>query len=353
MARNRKSKKGFKRSSSSKPITGKREHTLLKSVSKEEGASTSIQLESLGRPGQLIELHIEALFKSHNKKYIEKQEDINLRSFKIVGFLGKDSGIKGNVSTKLDKNNGCSYMNVSEHHDMIKFSTQMGDVDILKNEKNELIQIIFNCLATSQQEARKIFSNITAPFLDYVSFIGNIPIHINLVSCIDINNNIETISFVSPYKNVLLNIGELSYPIEMHPLYALYRESKNSGSPFYKFLCLYKILEGAYQHLIPAIFKKCKELDINIARYKILVPDIDYQNTVANDLRGESIKTVFDDRFTPEFRNNIAHFLNNDSPLIVSDIITSVGFDTEISLIEECAKEMIRVLNLYYQELPS
>jgi methylamine utilization protein MauJ len=45
---------------------------------------------------------------------------------------------------------------------------------------------------------------------------------------------------------------------EMKPVYAMYREAKNTDSDFYKFLCCYKIMEGLLGKMLANAFARAK-----------------------------------------------------------------------------------------------
>ena len=135
-------------------------------------------------------------------------------------------------------------------------------------------QVLNSIVLLVPQEAKAKFHKVVTPFIDHLSYKANCPIHIPLISSEDVKNRCIMINYTSPYPIAKLNPHESHLDTKMIPIYALYREAKNSDSCYYKFLCYYKILrEGIYKHLRPDLYKLARERNIEIQKQKELVPD--------------------------------------------------------------------------------
>jgi hypothetical protein len=182
--------------------------------------------------------------------------------------------------------------------------------------------------------------------------MANVPLHVLEVTCTDERHQIQSTEQIASYNGVKLPSefgGSLGG--ELLPIYALYREAKNNLSPFYRFICYYKILEGVYCSLRPQLFKLAKEKGVTIATQKELVPGIYEPTQEQAALQGKSIKDIFDNRFQREFRVRAAHFLQEfKDPLNVSDRDISVSYLSELSLIEACVRVAVGTHETYLRD---
>jgi hypothetical protein len=167
------------------------------------------------------------------------------------------------------------------------------------------------------------------------------------VKAFDKKNTVFHISYVTPYSNKIPPEHSVSIHEEMIPIYALYREAKNNSSAFYRFLCYYKILEGIFCKLRPAARKKAKEKGINVDLPKEEIPKIeDLENFGRKIFTGRSIKDVYDNVLTPEYRNAAAHFSLQDGTILnVSEYYTRGKFENILLLSEVCCRVAINTQN--------
>ncbi|MBN1225569.1 MAG: hypothetical protein JXA79_01130 [Deltaproteobacteria bacterium] len=311
-----------------------------------------LQIDKLGTPGIPGELVLVNVFINDNTPDEVRLKDKSQRSFIVKAKLSKSPQISERIDTSVNLEAGDSY--ILAHKDAIysKLKTNDGEFQVLHNKERELSGIKYECLATSIQEAKFFFNRSVSFYLDYISYTVNVPIFIPLTECIDIKNNINAINYICPYPRATVNPHFKNLNQALLPIYALYREAKNSISSFYKFLCYYKILEGIFNHIRPETFKEARKNNIDLPQVKELVPKIEELLDINNDTAGKSIKEIYDKRFTPEFRNKVAHYILDSGQILnVSDYSTSANFSRELLLIEICVRIIVNNQEKYCEQL--
>ncbi|AXQ30893.1 hypothetical protein D0B54_20390 [Solimonas sp. K1W22B-7] len=271
--------------------------------------------------------------------------------FKLKALLGKHSSREGGISTIMTSEDGDSFIVAGYEDTAGMLHTSVGKMILRHNAKKELALVEFDCNSTSIHEAKHLFLKALTPFLDHLSFLANIPLHIVRVGCLDTVHHIESVDYVGPHANVQLNPHASSMEEELIPVYALYREAKNNPSSLYKFLCYYKILEGIYKSLRPALMSRAKDKGISIAMHKEVVPKLHDPLPDHAELEERQIKEVFNGRFREDFRNQAAHFLLGEGlPLNVSDSEIYSKFSRELPLIEVCVRIAMETHREYLQD---
>lgn len=99
--------------------------------------------------------------------------------------------------------------------------------------------------AESNQAAEAEAYGAVTPFLSAWSMNADIPIHIETIQVTNIKTHVSHLRVVTPHF-------EMNFPGGVHPHFqddfcqyaSVYREGLNSNSPFYRFLCFYKIIES-------------------------------------------------------------------------------------------------------------
>jgi hypothetical protein len=220
------------------------------------------------------------------------------------------------------------------------------------NMKNEIAGASSELTGTSAREVRSRFLAALSPALDHWSYLGNTPLVIRTVTCEDRKNAISTVSFTTPYADLTLNPGTGELRAELLPIYGLYREAKNASSPFYRFLCYFKILEAVYGHLRPAVFALARKEAIPLVRQKEEVPDHPELRLFWSSYIGRPIKSLMDKELEPEYRNAAAHFLSEDGrPLNPSDSEAVTKFSNMLLIGELCARVVIDQQADYYRQI--
>lgn len=133
-----------------------------------------------------------------------------------------------------------------------------------------------------------------------------------------------------------------SLSLEMAPVYAMYREAKNSHSDFYKFLCYYKILEGLLGPLRANLFARAQRSAVALPKPKDAVPASPDIPARFRDYVGRSVKAFVDSVMTPEFRNAVAHFATDDGAILNMSAPTHIDKYADILLISElCVRTVV------------
>ena len=157
----------------------------------------------------------------------------------------------------------------------------------------------------------------------------------------DQENNVQSIIFINPFPQMTVNAGVGVIHSELEPVYALYREARNSESPYYQLLCHFKIME-AISKLKARILKKARKHNVELSPVQDTVPD---HPNLAGDLRqhvGKSVKQFQDAVLARRYRDAVAHFqLTDSSVLHVSSPKAFTQFTEATFAAELCARTMI------------
>jgi hypothetical protein len=165
---------------------------------------------------------------------------------------------------------------------------------------------------------------------------------VELVVVKDIVTEVQNIFFVSPPRPCVVNTGGETLQSELAPVYALYREAQNADSPYYRVLCLFKIMEGLLGSLRTNLNKRAKAANVNIETPKATVPDHPDIPGGLRHLVSQPIKKVFDNFMQKQFRDAMAHFnLSGKAPLNVSDPLHWGRFMDVAFVANLCARVLI------------
>lgn len=314
--------------------------------------SAEIPVEQLGPAGVKGELHILAIMPNESRNDQERLQDQSERQFKVAGRLSKAppsaEGIKGDFGPE----DGGSYLLLPDEAVLGRVRCAEGMFEFKKNRLGEKSLVEFECIARNTTDARKKFQSAVLPFLDYLAYLANCPIVVSTVRVEDKKNDRTTIEYVSPYRNATVNLHVSTLFIEMAPVYALYREAKNSNSDFYRFLCYYKLLEGLLGTLRANVFIRARDKGVTLKRPKENVPAFEGVPTQFQAVVGTSIKAFFDAVLTPQFRNAVAHFVTDDGAILNMSAPAHIESYAEILFISEvCVRAMIASHELLLQAL--
>jgi hypothetical protein len=116
----------------------------------------------------------------------------------------------------------------------------------LPNEQGHLGKFVADkVLAASSANAESIAYKALAPFLSAWSVHLDIPMHVETIQVTDLQTHVSTLRVRTPQFEVIVGSGISPVLSSDFCKYAsVYREALNSNSPFYRFLCLYKLLES-------------------------------------------------------------------------------------------------------------
>lgn len=279
-------------------------------------------------------------FDKDNRLDEDRLEDKKEREFLVKAILSKDIKFTKNIDLEIDK--GSSFLIDNTGAVRIQIDNSFGSINCLKNEFNEIFAFESSIKSTDANTATQIFNKSLYPFVDFISFYSNTPIIISKISCLDLKNNVRIISYSVPYQDIIINPHFGTIYQELMPIFALYREAKNNHSHFYKFLCYYKILEGIFRSIRPARIHKIKKTGKEIFGYEENVPFHKDISDKHSELIGKKIQNVFNDFFTNEFRNVVAHFILKDGRVLnVSEYKTNEEFNNAVLLLELCVRIVI------------
>ena len=184
--------------------------------------------------------------------------------------------------------------------------------------------------AQNSRDAYKIAMSALTPSLSSLSAQLDIPLFIFQADITEVATGTHSIIRATPFPDTpLVNIPGTGLSSEMRGYASLYRESLNSSSPIYQFLCFFKILEGTRQRR-QRLGKEARSCGQTIARPPevfprtvselkpwldalYLVRPLVWEATVIDSLllpeiAGRKFGWIIDTIFTP-LRDQIAHVL--------------------------------------------
>jgi len=221
--------------------------------------STTLSLEQLGPAGTRGELHLLAMVPGEHREDDERLKDCSKRRFVVSALLGRGHLPPGDIETNFGPSDGNSYFLVPNGYVMSQVRCSEGVFDMKKNARGEQACVVFECDANTVTEAKELFLKGFLPFLDHQAYLANCPAVLGTVRVEDPRNLNTSIEYVSPYRCVTINPYEKAIQAELLPVYALYRDAKNSRSDFYAFLCYHKILEGLLGKMRASVRERATE----------------------------------------------------------------------------------------------
>jgi hypothetical protein len=304
---------------------------------------TAIPSDKLGPAGVNGELVVIAIMEDDPRRDEDRLYDKTARSFNVSARLGKTALVADIIKGDFGPEDGESYVILPP--DAIACRIRWGGymMEFKKNSRGEQSLIEFETTASSIKEAKEVFLRFALPLIDHLSYTLNCPIFIQTVRIMDINNQVQSIDYVSPYLNAPALDPVREIPMELAPVFAMYREAKNSHSNFYKFLCYHKMLDGLLGTLRASINTRARKLKVDLVRKREVVPD---HPEIAATYRmhiGKPIKSFYDEVLTPKFRNAIAHFTTKDGSILNLSDPSTVAKHSEIMYVSElCVRTMIQ-----------
>lgn len=287
--------------------------TLLGSTST---PSLEVGVERLGPAGIRGELNVLAQCPDDPRSDAERFADNSIRLFEVDARLSKSPMISDRIAGDFTELDGGSYLLSPGNTDHFKLKSGGSVFEIKKNAAGEMSFVHFECKATNPDDAHKQFLKAVLPVLDHFSYVTNTPILIDASRVNDPKNHRVTLFFVGPFGKFVIEPQEHVLFDSMRPVYAMYREARNSNSDFYKFLCFYKILEGLLGSIKAKLHKEAQSRGVKLTSIKAIVPDHPNISAVLRPYVGKSIKKFFDEVLTPRFRNAMTHFETDDGTVL-------------------------------------
>ena len=229
--------------------------------------------EQLGPPGTRGDLVIVAIMRNETRRDEDRLNDRVTRPFKVFARLGKMALVSDGIEGDFGPEDGDSYLYLPQDVLAGRVRFNGGMMEFKKNAKGDYSFVEFECTATKLTDAKNQFLNFALPFLDHQAYIANCPIFIQSIRFDDLNNQVQSIDYVSPYRPVTINQHIIQFSKDLAPVFAMYREAKNSHSDFYTFLCYHKIMDGLFGKLRTEINQRARRLKVQLKHNRDLVPD--------------------------------------------------------------------------------
>jgi hypothetical protein len=301
----------------------------------------SLSAEDFGTPGARVELHIVPQFENRKASDAEILSSTKHRAFRVSAKLSHAPSIIGHIGADFSEKDGDSFLILPSNAAQLRIDTLEGRFHIKKNDAGRVSFVEMECFAETPQSARTKFISAVYPALDHFAYAHNVALFVPMIRVMDIENNSYHVECIAPYRPQMVpNTTNILFE-EMKPVYAMYREAKNTDSGFYKFLCCYKIMEGLLGKMRGEAFTRVKARGVDVKMEKELVP---YDKDLAAELKvhvGKPMKAFFDKVLTKTFRHAVAHFVTDDGILQTSSA-ADLGVYTNLAFITDlCARQLI------------
>jgi hypothetical protein len=306
----------------------------------------------LGAPGAPKAINIVAIKENETRDDKARLQDDSYRMFNVELLLTKQLMVPDTFNSDFTKEDGTSFVKLATTTSKIKVDTASGSFDVELNNRNEMALIRMRVEACVPMEARNKVYDAIAAFLDHLSYQAQTPILTGLMKIFDEKNEVFTIDVLGPEQEVTLNPGAQYLFPELSPIYALYREFKNSNSAYYRLLCLFKVMEGILGVLRKKGREQARAIGIQLSMPKEKVPD---HPDISKDLRyliGKPIKEFYDNILAKRYRDVASHFLVQENVILqVSSAEERNKFAEMAFVCDLCARILISNHEVLLQRL--
>lgn len=315
-----------------------------KHVASSTTPAINIPAEALGTPGARMTLHIVPQLPHSRKPATDVLLDATPREFVVSASFSKApsiAGHKGHIKGDFGEKDGDSYLTMPPDADLLRIDTSWGQFHIKKNGNGEISYAELKCVAITPQQSRKMFIEAVYPALDHLSYVYNVPLFITVVRVFDTMHQSTHVDYIGPYRHQIIADSVNRLFVDMIPVYAMYREGKNSDSDFYKFLCFYKIMEGLLGKMRASALERIKKSGLTFQIERDLVPDNDELSAEIRTYAGKPMKAFFDAFLTIRYRNAVAHFQTDGGVLHVSSPAEVYAYGNLALVTDLCARALI------------
>jgi hypothetical protein len=313
----------------------------------------TLPLDRMAAPGVPSQLIVTAEFDDNRFDGVDRIGDLTPRSFDVKARLSKQPRDQDDMLADIEPSQGSSFFALAPGKSHIEFAIGNVVLRLDANARRELSMATSSIWATRALDARLIFEASLSRCFDHLSYLHAVPIFVSLVTVRDAVNEVQYTYIQSPPRAVPLDTNETTLHAEMAPVYALYRESQNSASPYYRVLCLYKIMEGLLDPMQVSARERAKVAGIALEARKAIVPN---HNDIAPWLKphvGAPMKIFFDNFLTKQHRDAVAHFeLESKAALNVSSPPDGELFAHVAFLADLCARLLIERHEQILAQLP-
>jgi len=278
--------------------------------------------------------------------------DATVRVFDVRCICFRDTGFTRDVIAQTTFDDGTSFFAPPEGSGPGMFKSGDLTFEVVLNQNGEIAGFRSQVRASSIHAARSRFSAALTPMLDHLAYLANTPMIVSPPTVNDEKNLVWLFGYTSPYHTKTVNPGTSVAYAELAPVYSLYREAKNASSPFYRFLCYFKILEGIFSTLRRDLFGRARKLGVRLEKRSEVLPDDDELRILAPDLVNRSIKDYFDNVLRKQFRDAVAHYILDSGRIVSpSDPEAIDAFRDVILPAEICCRVVIEQHEHYLSEL--
>ena len=296
---------------------------------------------NLGYPWSICQLEYVEYASEQDKEFRPKD---GTRIWSVEYILSKSVGLSDQAVSLEKDAMGTSHLGLVRDTEITTRDDGSGEsvtFKLLRNPDGTLGKIVVPVTADSPFEARMIAGRATSGLLGMVSFRENVPLHIGTEIVRDPESGWARFWMVLPAPSAALGPVKLRLPPDLRPIYALWRESRNSRSYFYRFLCLFKIVEGLLETILPRMYRDLAEKGKKFERVKNEVPDSKEMRETAPELVGKRFTRVRDE-LKGRYRHALAHFeLDARKPLDLDDPKNRHEYERLFPVVDYMARALI------------
>jgi len=318
------------------------EKSITTPASGGEIETLTTDIEFFGPPGKYFELRVRGIVEGDRSTVEDALNDSSLRQYKVAAMLGKSHISHDSSFPHISKENGDSFLLGTPDTDGITVEILGRHYLFYENAAGEYSYIELSCTATSFKSAQAIFFDGITTYLDLLSYGNNCSLFLKETRIEDIKHRLMVFPSVAPYRKSIVSLGDFVIYPQLREILSMYREAKNSSSTLYRFLCLYKIMEGLYGNIRPNLFKRAKAIKLKIDKESKRIPDDPDLIPDHKKYVGRTIRSFFESVLTPEFRHGAAHFFLRDGVAVNLSSLAHVENYTHILYITEiCVRILI------------
>jgi hypothetical protein len=280
--------------------------------------------------------------KNESREDHARLNDRSLRTFEVDLQLTREAHFPYDINGAFTKDDGASFIKLLPGKCGLKVGTSFGTFNVEVNSRSEIALIHMSVEASTPIEARHKVYDAVAAVLDHLSYASGAPILTEVMRIYDTKNQITTIDHLGPERPAIIDSFSPRLFSDLAPIYALYREFKNSVSAYYRLLCLFKIMEGIFGVLRKKAREDAKALGITLSIPKELVPDHPDIPAELRYLIGGPIKNFYDTILQKRYRDVASHFLVQENVVLrVSSAHEQAKFAAMSFLCDLCVRLLI------------
>ena len=254
---------------------------------------------------------------SEKDKIRESESNKAERNFYVNVFLER-------IETRIINDSPVALLEEKVMH--IQMPSDNMDIKLYKNDENRLRMISCRIRSIDRNDALRKGYNLVARFLSYQTFVYSSSSSIFAMRIEDEFNQATWECKPQPTEPAPLYFpSEVGVSKELDVLFSIYRDAKNTFSPFYRFLCYYKILEAFYEHryVFSAADAVIKDKNLRISRPKRSITKAMVIKSMLHHRMSEFIGKTYG-KYFEYLRSNerimVAHVFPSDKTKEIADL---------------------------------